>query len=149
MDSFWDKHPVCVWVRACTKKTMFFISDEREKRWKMLCLTWQMTKKWHTCAQVHRKIPRTHIHTLSKTNVFEKWQKSRTVITLLTAVILLFLISTSHRQKMCSRNTNKEKKCTNSNTNSPECTTRELQILSDCHKTNCLFQSWRSSNNKH
>lgn len=48
--------------------------------------------------RVHRNVyTYAHTHTF-QTNLFEKWQKFHTVITQLTAVILLFLISTSHKQ---------------------------------------------------
>lgn len=50
----------------------------------------------HTLIYTH--VYKKKSHTL-QTNLFEKWQKSHTVIRQLTTVILVFLISTSHRQK--------------------------------------------------
>lgn len=100
MGWFWDKQPPSVrWAPVHTDAMAFSIREEmRGRGWKVLCLTWQMTRKMTTRpSRVRPTRVHAHRHTLP-TNLFEKWQKFHTVITQLAAVISLFLIRASHRQ---------------------------------------------------
>lgn len=101
MGWFWDKQPPSVRLCSCAykHKRVLYQGGDESKRMKGTLSYLADDKKndnTHEARTAYARA-RAQTHTFAA-NLFEKWRKFHTVITQLTAVILLFLISSSPRQ---------------------------------------------------